>query len=254
MLVLGIDFETTWAEPVDPRVMRMIEMGWVLWDTEKNIPVIMGSELVNNAPNPWDQRITDLTGITPSLIEDMGVAEPDALERLDLAALNAEYLVGHNTNEFDKIVLEQSCLRHDPSGEKFRYLHLPWIDSKTDVPFPEKIEKKGRSLEMLCMSHKFLNPFAHRALTDVLSMFQVMSHYPWDDIIAASKIPMVTVIADPKWMQPPWKDSGKSNGLVKARGYRFDPETKYWFKKIKQHLVENEKKDAGFPVGVWNKK
>lgn len=88
----------------------------------------------------------------------------------------------------------------------------------------------------------FLNPFPHRAVTDVLSMFKLLDGDGEDmyAMIESAKIPNVVVAA--KGLPFDRKDEAKN------RGYWWDGDVKLWKKKIKASKVALEQEEAGFRI------
>lgn len=238
MKVWGLDFETTWVTPVDPKKMHIIEIGAVLWDTERKMPLKLNSVCVWDRAYPFDPGITELTGLSRVDLETMGHDPKFALEMLQVWMGEAEAIVAHNGLSFDKVVLESEAARH---GVKLP--ELPWIDTIHDVPYPKKIET--RKLDFLAPAHGFLNPFAHRALFDVLTMLRVMSFYSFEEILARKAIPDIMVRALVKKPFGPTAEQGKrETESAKTRSFRFTKygETGVWEKRIKETEFEEEQR------------
>lgn len=157
-------------------------------------------------------------------------------------AKDAAALVGHNSLGFDQPLLLAESARHgvEPSS-------LPWIDTSVDVPYPEKI--KTRKLVHLAAEHNFINTLAHRALSDVLTMLKILSHYDAATVLATSLIPNVKLQAITK---KPWEDPApegrKEIDKAKARGFRYDGSNKTWVKNVKQNRVAEEMAHGEFAV------
>jgi DNA polymerase III epsilon subunit-like protein len=235
MLLLGIDFETTWTEPVSPMLARPTEVGAVLYDTEDRKPKRIYSALVCDGDYPPSpEALVKLTGITDQMLKDHGIGPASMLDSLNDLICECDYMVGHNGIEFDKVIYEQECDRW-----AMRTVDKPWIDTKTDVPYPEEI--KTRKLTYLAAEHGFANPFSHRALFDVLTMLNIMERYDFDEIIKLSHEPNVKVIASVSF---------KDKDLAKKRGYYWDGEEKIWAKVMKAKQAEKEKAEAPFPTQV----
>jgi len=238
MLLLGLDFETTGLRVEEDRV---IEIGAVLWDTSRNKPVQFYSELVC-VPEQVSDEITGITGIEQSDLEAYGIASRDAFHGLSVFSDRAEAIVAHNGNNFDKPFCAAELRRNDLSQ-----IDKHWIDTSVDVPYPPRM--KTRSLVHLAAEHGFVNPFPHRALSDVLTMFKVMSFYDAEAILKISKEPNVQVIAIVK---EPWKDAApegkKETDKAKARGFRFDGSKKCWQKTVKLSALPEEESHGEFPV------
>lgn len=152
----------------------------------------------------------------------------------------AAAVVAHNGSGFDRPMFDAQLARMlEAEALRSQIAALPWIDTCLDVPFPEAITT--RKLVHLAAEHGFLNPFAHRAVFDVLTMLRVMAAYPIEPILESAKQPLVTCIA-----QVSYDDREKA----KARGYRWRGQSKLWVKHLKAHRLEEEKAQAGFPIEV----
>src|SRR5690349_19859099 len=124
--------------------------------------------LVHDADYPESPpQLVELTGITDEMLKKRGVYPGKALDQLTRLMNEADYVVAHNGANFDKPIYRMECQRHSitASGK-------PWIDSRTDVPYPSKI--KARKLTHLAAEHGFANPFQHRALFDCLTMLKIL--------------------------------------------------------------------------------
>jgi DNA polymerase-3 subunit epsilon len=233
VLILGLDLETS---GLDPKVDRIIEVGAVLfdWDTQK--PMQMISELVDPLMDlsidefTLTGEIIEHTGITMEMLETFGSDERDVLRMIEQMAEKADYRMGHFCNDFDALFLQEAYARTGITEPA-----LDWLDTSIDVRYPEKI--KTRNLRHLAAEHGFLNPFPHRAVFDVLTMFKVAGCYNLEDIIARAKEPTVYVQALVKF---------EVNHLAKDRGYRWNPAKKIWWKQFKVSDFEAERQDYGF--------
>lgn len=184
MYLLGIDLE---SDSLDTANANILELAAVIYDWEAKAPVKIISALIDPGFESGEEytvpeEITDLTGITTQQIREWGECEKDVLNGLASLESYAHYYVAHNGNVFDKPLLLgrfQKCGVVNAAS-------LGWIDTTVDVKYPEKI--KTRNLCHLAAEHNVLNPFRHRALFDVLTMFEIMKHYDLDAIIARSRI------------------------------------------------------------------
>jgi DNA polymerase-3 subunit epsilon len=236
MLIIGIDTETTGLSPVDDRIT---EIGAVAWDTDHATPVAFFHKFIKQE-KPLPDFIKELTGLNDEILEKYGVHETDAVRWLHEFIGNSEYLVAQNA-PFDKGMLDAAYLR---SG-----VFIPdkqWIDTAKDIPYPPRI--KTKSLISVAAEHGFLNPFPHRAVTDVLTMLTVMSKYDINTIVANACEPKVLLWA---------KTTYKEKDLAKASGFYWNGERRMWFKSImlKDLIEESEKcRIQGFEVQVLNEK
>lgn len=225
MIVLGLDLETTGLNPVTDQI---IEIGAVVWDVGQKKPLKLMSELIQSNV-PVSEEITEITGITNEDLKKHAITLPEGLQRLADLMRECRYFVGHNGREFDKLFLERAA------GECGLTLDLPWIDTIQDIPYPDTIST--RKLTHLCAEHGFLNPFSHRAVFDVLSMLEVFSKYDFSEIEKYQKSPDMKLIA---------KVSYDDREKAKRAGFRWDPQGKSWYKKVKECQMPSLSFD--FPV------
>jgi DNA polymerase III subunit epsilon len=238
--VLGLDFETT---GLDTSKDRIIEVGAILWEVETKRPLVtLGLLYRDETTPPLTEETVRITGITDDNLKEFGTAPKPNLEWLDkfCHTHRVEYLVAHNGNSFDKPLLMAELDRYGLPAPTLR--SLPWLDTRWDLPFAT--EPDSRKLKHLALDVGVVNSFPHRALTDVFTMMLVLSHYPFDDVVAASKIPMILVRA-----MVEFKDKEKA----KAKQYRWTEVGEYkrpgcWIKLIRENKFEDEKKLCDFPV------
>lgn len=226
MIICGVDLETT---GLNPEVDQVTEIGAVLWDTEINAPIKFFNKLLK-IKGSVPPEIVELTGITDELLEKYG-EEPDSVwADFALFADEGDAYMAHNA-PFDRSFLEKEYAGIE--GDL-------WIDSSVDIDYPTNIQT--RKLTHLAAEHGFVNPFAHRAMSDVLTMFQVVAHYNWDDVVKNAKTPNVVLRALVSYEQ---------NQKAKGLGYRWDGSKKIWTKQVKEHRLDEETKkslELGFKI------
>lgn len=227
MKILGIDTETT---GLDPTKDSITEVGLVLFDTEVLAPVRISGFMVKGGF--VSEEITRITGITNEVISAYGY-EPDAACKAILSlAAQTDYFCAHNA-PFDKSFVN-ALLAKIGTG----LVGKPWIDTRTDLPAEAYKKGKSASLKYLCADHGFLYE-AHRAVNDVLAMFQLLAMYDVNEVVKRSQIPNVEVRA---------VVSFDDKHLAKERGYHWKADLKQWRKPLKMDEVQREKNEAGFPV------
>jgi DNA polymerase-3 subunit epsilon len=235
MILLGLDLETN---SDDVKTAEIVEIGMVLWDTDTETPIVMEDILVYG--HHISVESFAIHGITNQDTTLYGQSIDFAIERYKKLCRKAEYIVAHNGNEFDKPILDRSVRNSSPWIEEMADAPSnPWIDTMTDVPYPEAI--KTRKLTYLAAEHGFLNPFSHRAVFDVLTMFRVLSRYDINEVIRLANEPIKTCYA-----QVSFDDKQKA----KDRGYHWDADKKKWFKKMKESQAKTEKEQAPFPIAI----
>ncbi len=245
-LVLGIDLEGMNKDliysGVDIKTDRVIEIGAVLYDWNLNQPVKILSELIDEVDHlPISEEVEMITGINDPTLEKWGAKGTKIHEILgNLKDLmdQADYLMAHNGHGYDIPMLRAMFNRYD--------LEMPektWIDTMVDIEFPRKMT--GRSMALLEHSHGFINPFPHRAVTDVLSMLKIASKYELNRMGKLAESPRVTLVASLR--APNWKDPAAvqefnevKNKVAKSR-FRWNPTKKEWTKEVHKVLIDEGK-------------
>lgn len=237
MRLLGIDFETTGFDTANDRIT---EIGAVLWDVEEKRPLHLSSIFLY-APD-YDQKLTPETvgmmqrvcGITPEMLKEFGTPPQDGLSLVEtLCNRHApEFIVAHNGANYDRPILISELDRHGLSCNALR--SLPWIDTRTDLPFEQ--EPDSRKLKHMAGDHGFLNPFAHRAVFDVLTMLRVLSHYDIAKVVEYARQPSVVLRALVDYAQ---------RDLAKAQRYSWEKIgdkvfPKCWVKLVKEGQMPQE--------------
>lgn len=221
MKVLGLDFETTGLNATSDRV---IEIGAVVWDTDRQQPVALQSDLV--LPDPFPgliEEIVKITGIQEEDLKTFGIDGNVAFEKLLSLVAECDYIVAHNA-EFDRSFYRQELMNYGLSEEG----ETPWIDTVTDIPYSSDIVT--RKLTYLAAEHGFVNTYAHRAVFDTLTMLSLLNRYDLAEVVERSKSPSVTVTSHVTFEE---KDKAKN------MGFRWDAPNKKWIKTMKLCDVEN---------------
>lgn len=234
MLILGLDFETT---GIDPLKDRIIELGACLFETENSLPVALHGYLVKPQGDfVISPEASAVNGINPAEVLFSGVPQVAAIAQLVNLIERSDFVVGHNIKGFDWPFLKAEFDRCYP-GQKLP--ERPLIDTMTDIAYPPHI--RTRKLVHLAAEHGFLNPFPHRALFDVMACLHLFSKYPLSETVelAAAKTIKVKALV-----------GFDTKDAAKARYYHWNPIAKIWFKEIKEFQLEQERREAGFPVEV----
>jgi len=154
-------------------------------------------------------------GMSTAFVHEHGLREQsDFILRLRNAMLDCDGVFARNGLAYDKIMLAR-IFRSGPMPD------VTWIDDYFDVDYPEWV--KGRSLSYIAADHGFLNPFAHSALGDTLTLAYLMlkGQYDMEKALASAKTPLVLTIADVSFDK---KD------LAKKAGFQWNGLRKRWFK------------------------
>lgn len=227
MKLLGLDFETT---GVDIETLRVTEVGAVLYDWDLMVPIEVQADLVKEADlRKLDDIIVELTGITDEMIYKYGKDPLEVITRLVGLIDKADYIVAHNGNEFDRPILDRFIKRNTPANIEINAKKIHWIDTMTDIDYPRKIGT--RKLEDLAGRHGFLNPFPHRAFTDVMAMMKILDNYNLEKVIEISHSPTVRYNAMVDY---------HARDVAKRAGFKWDTVERVWFYTVKECFVTEE--------------
>ncbi len=251
MLILGIDLEgmneNLVENGVNLAVDRVTEIGAVLWDTRLNQPVKIYSELINEPDHlSISEEIQDLTGIDDQMLNEWGLQKDEiklGLERLAIIMNKADYLMAHNGTNYDVPMLTALFKRFSvPMPNKV------WIDTAVDIEFPKKIVHK--SMANLEHSHGFINPYPHRAVTDVLSMLKIASNYSFDrmaKLADSEKVKIVAELEAPNWRNKNEVETfNKVKSKVSRARFQWNPNNKTWTKSVHRLLIDEGKVNYDF--------
>jgi DNA polymerase-3 subunit epsilon len=226
MRLLGLDFETT---GLDPATDVVIEVGAVLWDTDRKCPLVIDNFFIDWAGDgpQVSKETVKITGITQRDLSEFGIKAPEAYSRLLNQIRMSEAIVAHNGKAFDQLFWNAWTKKLHKDTDPTEPI---WIDTMIDLNYSEGMS--SRKLTYLAADHGFLNPFAHRAVFDVFTMLRVLSNYDIQEVLFSANQPIVLVQA---------LVSYNDRELAKERGFRWDPEKKAWLRLMKAHKVSTEK-------------
>jgi DNA polymerase-3 subunit epsilon len=212
--LLFLDVETA---GLDSSAHPIVELAAVLW---------CGVELASISSLVWAQSnpAAPLNGIPESALSHRAIMAPclNVFGLVDGLARYADIIVCHNngSNEipFDKAMLE--ARRQSPADGV-----TPWLDSH-DIDY--SVPTSSKSLTSLCIAHGVPVTRAHRALTDcrlIARLFErlIETGHDLDAMIDRALRPKVLVKALVGF---------DDNHLAKAKGFRWDPTTKRWLRRM----------------------
>ncbi len=225
MLVLGLDLETS---GLDKSECDILEFGAALWNVKEKRPIYLFSKFNGDFKSEIPLEIENLIGLKAAEVRKWGKPLRECLDELSKLIKAADYIVAHNGTSFDKPFLE-----HTYKSIGFKMPEKKWIDTQIDLPFPDSVGT--RKLSYLACEHGFMNPFPHRAITDVLTTLKLMAQYDFETIVSIASSPLVQVIA-----QVSYDERHKP----RQAGFRWDSQRKFWYLDIRQALIPE--KDFNF--------
>lgn len=228
MLVGLIDTETTGLLVNEDKV---IEVGCVLYDTDSRQPVRMYDSLIRPR-DPLPEGYVSPTGIKGEWLTQHGVSFPDAMGEVQrmIATMPEPILVGHNIINFDKPILLAELAR-DNMEHGIATAHI--IDTRQDLPFEQEPSSR-RLIHMLAEFAKTINPFEHRALFDAVACAKLLDLFPFEQILANSRQPLITLRACVTY------EMEKERQGAKELRYAWDGQKKLWTKQIRANAQDRE--------------
>jgi len=223
MHLLGIDLETT---GVDLSSSDIIEIGYMVWDTNLSCPITFGSYLIKS-DYPIPEEIKKLTGIKDDYLNKFGISLKQAIISISDLAQKCDFLVGHNAVEFDRKHLSKACRKFSIKFSK-KY----WIDTMIDIPYANSI--KTRKLDYLAVEHNISVTIAHRAICDIWTAMQILSKYDINEIIKRAKTGFIKLTA---------KVSYEERAKASTQGFKWDSKNKVWFKILRSYDAKNAQFD-----------
>lgn len=237
MRVLGIDFESTGLEIGTDKI---VEMGVCLWDVEGKRPLVtVGVFLYDESYPPIKADAFKTHGISLEMLKEFGTSPKQNLTWLEgfVRDHKPDVACGHNGTAFDKPLLMHELKALGITAPHLEALH--WLDTRMDIP----VKGESTKLKYMAADHGFVNPFAHRAVFDVMTMLQVLSNYDLDEVVRTSKVPLVRLEARMVFKDPQFN---AKKDLVKKNKYIWDSEKTVWWKMVREPDVEAEMKTVPF--------
>lgn len=230
MYLLAIDTETTGFDTENDDI---IELGYALYDTKRDSPLIMHSNFIMNKI-PLSDEVVDVTGITQDDLDKFGKEPSEVFLMLTnlVEEYDINYFVAHNGVEYDLPIIKNNFVRAGMD-----VLNVRCIDTKMDLPL--KYKPRSTSLSYMAADHGFINPFPHRALTDAMTCMKLLKSYNLMEVLEVASTPLIEIRADVNY---------DNKDKAKARGYYWDAERKVWLKKIREFHLKREEQEAQFQV------
>jgi DNA polymerase III alpha subunit (gram-positive type) len=236
MRILFFDFETT---GLDTSLDRITEAAYVLYDYTHSRLIQAKSIIMHDDSYPViSAEAQKITGIKPNMFFQNNeaipcVSPPTGLEQILRMFEFADFSCAHNGAEYDLPILKSEVIRNN-MGAGLPKINL--IDTMTDLP----VEYGSKKLQYIAAELGIVNPMAHSALYDCLTLMQVVLKHNITDILELSRSPSIRIKAC-----TPYDHRDKAS----KAGYRWNPDAKIWEKKIKIiRLEEERKKLAPFSV------
>jgi len=245
MLILGVDIETGASFDKGVSENFITEIGAAVFDTNYNQPVKMFSTIVDEEGFDVIAPEAEIyTGIPQSMRDKYGIDGKSACEGLREITLGCDYYMAHNGLKFDIPILKQSFERYG-----VEWVDLVCIDSQHHVPYPDRFKK---SLGALANAHLTMNPFPHRALADVLTMFNIIFPPKREEYNLAK---IVQYAKEPKYLVKAETSYAKREQAKKA-AFFWDPkegEKGAWLKEMSEQQIKDRENSLPFRMTILRK-
>jgi len=233
MRIIFIDTETTGLPDKD--YSSVIELGSCTWVSDVGI-ISMESFLLNNLRvKEMPEDSYRVHGIKAETVLNYGRQPASSLGQFFINMKEADAICAA------RYVFDKEMLERDAKRLKITMPQCTWIDFLSDIPYGPKI--KGHSVAHIAADHGFVNPFPHRALTDVLTMVSVIERgkYNMKKVVEDCQSPMLTVRA---------KVSFEQKEMAKKKGFKWNPTDKVWFKALRENQYIKERETYAFETTI----
>ncbi|AXJ94951.1 MULTISPECIES: 3'-5' exonuclease [unclassified Sphingomonas] len=217
-----VDVETTGTDPLTDEV---IDFALVMLEVDavgEIVGIVSAGEALRDPGIALPPHITRLTGITDDDVRGKAI-DLDILQR---RLARADVLIAHNC-AFDAAFIENLMPAIAGKAWACSASDFDWVEAGFD----------GRKLGHLLMQiGRFAD--AHRAMADVVSLIHLLAHrLPNGDtvmrrLLANAETPSIRIEATGAAFD--------RRGLLKARGYRWDPRHRVWWCEIAEYESEAE--------------
>ena len=221
LLVCVLDCETTGTDHQTDKIIELaVQRIYVSAD---------GRIAMTGKPRSWledpgvplSPEICRITGLSDDDVKDQAIAEGEACCIIS----SADVVLSHNAG-FDRPFVEK----------RLGLPGLAWACSLNDIDWREA-GFEGRSLSQLLWQCGWFYE-AHRASSDVNALLHLLDHP-----LSAATTVMKEVLERarrPSWTIEAVGAPFSARGSLKARGYRWNPETRFWWKEVADEVLQDE--------------
>lgn len=217
-----VDTETT---GVDPLLDEIIDIAVVIVEADERGQIVRidrVGQALRDPGIPIPAAISRLTGITDDDVRGRTID----LDRLERLLAGADVRVAHSA-VFDIAFIENLMPGLAGASWACSMNDFDWLSAGFD----------GRKLGHLLMQAGFFNG-AHRAMADVVSLMHILAHRLDDGRTVLGQL--LENAAMPSLRIEATNAPFDRRGLLKARGYRWDPRGRVWWCEIAADEYESE--------------
>tara|TARA_Y100000590_G_scaffold424431_1_gene531334 strand:- start:989 stop:1858 length:870 start_codon:yes stop_codon:yes gene_type:complete len=222
--VCFLDLETTGLNKNEDKIIELaVKIAAIDNKSKQLLGILDEYQGLQDPKELIDEKITQINGITNEMVKNQEI-DWDTVQRI---LEKSDLIVAHNAG-FDRIFMD-------------RYLSLSkekiWACSVNDIDWNSRgFKSKGQ--ELLCIWHGYYFE-SHRAMSDVDALIHLVTHDsyadnpPINDLIKNAYKPTYKICAI--------NSSFEKKDALKANGYFWNSEERYWWKNISLDDAENEK-------------
>ena len=215
--VAVVDTETTGTDPLTDEVIDIAVVMLEVDTAGEIVGIASAGQALRDPGMPIPAAITRLTGITDEDVHGKAID----LDRLERLLASADVRLAHNAR-FDLAFVEALIPGLAGAAWACSASDFDWVEAGFDG------SKQGH----LLMQLGFFNT-AHRAMADVISLIHLVSHrLPHGSTVLSD---LLVNAAQPTIRFEATGAAFERRGVLKARGYRWDPRHRVWWLEIAQH-------------------
>jgi len=219
-----LDLETTGLDKKEDKIIELaVKIAAIDKQSGELIGILDEYQAFEDPKEPIDEKATRVNGITNEMVQDQSIN----WEAVSTILNKADIIVAHNAG-FDRAFMD-------------RYLPIlqdkVWACSVNDIDWANR-GFNGRGQELLCIWHGFYFD-SHRAMSDVDALIHLVTHEyyetnpPVKELVDNAYKPVYKICA----IDSPFE----TKDALKANGYRWNSEKRYWWKNISLDNAEDEK-------------
>lgn len=217
-----IDCETTGLDPAQDRMVEIAAQRFAFDQKGRITKVERVRSWLEDPHQPLPEKISQLTGLTDADLRDKAFDEVEVIRRLS----SAEIIVAHNAR-FDRPFFDRRFPQLRDKSWGCSLAQLDW----------QKLGFDGRALgHLLLQSGLYFD--GHRAANDVVALTTLLGLQLSDGSTIFSHL-LEECIAESVRIEAVGAPF-ETKDMLKHRGYRWDPNGRFWWKELRKSDFERE--------------